>query len=242
MELKGRSALVTGAGQRLGRAIAYGLARRGVNVAIHYHRSEQGAKLTAMDAEVFGVKAALVRADLSVAGEAEGLAGRAREVLGALDIVVHGAAVLERRPFREVTPEDYDRVMDLNLRGTFFVAKGAAAAMGEQGGVIVNLADVAGFERWRDYPVHCLSKAGVIALTEMLAKHLAPLVRVNAVAPGAVLLPPDIDQTAAKRLAATTPLGRLGKPDDVFNAVVFLLENDYLTGATVVVDGGRRIR
>ena len=242
MDLKGRSALVTGAGQRLGRAIAYGLARRGVHVAIHYNSSEQGAKLTAMDAEVFGVKAVLLRADLASAEEAEALAPRAREALGALDIVVHGAAVMERRRFAEVTPSDYDRVMDLNLRGAFFVAKGAAAAMGEQGGVIVNLADVAAFERWRDYPVHCLSKAGVVTLTEMLAKHLAPRIRVNAVAPGAVLLPTDVDQAAAKRLAASTPLGRLGKPDDVFNAVVFLVENDYLTGETVVVDGGRRIR
>jgi pteridine reductase len=132
--------------------------------------------------------------------------------------------------------------MDLNLRGTFFVAKGAAAALGEGGGAIVNLADVAGFERWRDYPVHCLSKAGVIAMTELLAKLLAPRIRVNAVAPGAVLLPQDWPDEAARRIADTTPLRRLGKPDDVFNAVVYLLENDFVTGETLVVDGGRRIR
>jgi NAD(P)-dependent dehydrogenase (short-subunit alcohol dehydrogenase family) len=242
VELKGRRALVTGGGQRLGRAIAYGLARRGVHVAIHYFHSEPGAKLTAMDAEVLGVRAPLLRADLSVAEEAEALAGRAREALDGLDIVVHGAAIMERRPFADVTPADYDRAMDLNLRGAFFVAKGAAAAMAESGGVLVNLADVAAFERWRDYPVHCLAKAGVVGLTEMLAKQLAPGIRVNAVAPGAVLLPPDWDDAAGKRLTASTPLGRLGKPDDVFRAVVFLIENDYITGETLVVDGGRRIR
>ena len=242
MLLKGRCALVTGGGRRLGRAIAWGLARRGVNVAIHYRESEGGAKATAQDAEVLGVRAPLLRADLSVAAEAEALAARAKDALGGLDIVVNGAAVMERRPFAEVTPADYDRAMDLNLRGTFFVAQGAAAAMGEAGGAIVNLADVAAFERWRDYPVHCLSKAGVVALTEFLAKALAPKVRVNAVAPGAVLLPDDWPPEAAKRLAASTPLGRLGKPDDVFAAVVFLLENDYVTGETLVVDGGRRVR
>ena len=242
MVLKGKSALVTGGGRRLGRAIAWGLARRGVNVAIHYRESEQGARATAQDAEVFGVRAPLLRADLSVAEEAEALAGRAREALGALDIVVNGAAVMERRPLAEVTPADWDRAMDLNLRGTFFVAKGAAAAMGEGGGAIVNLADVAGFERWRNYPVHCLSKAGVVALTELFAKLLAPRIRVNAVAPGAVLLPDGWTDVETKRLVDSTPLGRLGKPDDVFAAVVFLLENDYVTGETLAVDGGRLVR
>ena len=242
MVLKGKSALVTGAGRRVGRAIAYGLARRGVHVALHYHTSESGAKATAMEAEVFGVRAPLLRADLSSAEEALALAGRAREALGALDVVVCGAAVMERRRLEDVTPADWDRVMDLNLRGTFFVAKGAAAVMGEAGGVIVSIADVAAFERWRDYPVHCLSKAGVVAMTELLAKLLAPRIRVNAVAPGAVLLPQEWSAEATRRLADTTPLKRLGKPDDVFNAVVFLLENDFITGETLVVDGGRRVR
>lgn len=242
MVLKGKAALVTGAGRRVGRAIAYGLARRGVHVGLHYHTSESGAKATAMEAEIFGVRAPLLHADLSSAEEAEALAGRAREALGALDIVVSGAAVMERRRLEDVTPADWDRAMDLNLRGTFFVAKGAAAAMGEAGGAIVNIADVAGFERWRDYPVHCLSKAGVVTMTELLAKLLAPRIRVNAVAPGAVLPPQEWSDQAARRIADTTPLRRLGKPDDVFNAVVFLLENDFVTGETLVVDGGRRVR
>ena len=233
---------MTGGGRRLGRAIAWGLARRGVNVAIHYRESEQGARATAQDAEVFGVHAPLLRADLSGAEEAEALPGRAREALGALDIVVNGAAVMERRPLAEVTPADWDRAMDLNFRGTFFVSKGAAAAMGEGGGAIVNLADVAGFERWRNYPVHCLSKAGVVALTELFAKLLAPRIRVNAVAPGAVLLPDGWTDAEAKHLAESTPLGRLGTPEDVFAAVVFLLENDYVTGETLAVDGGRLVR
>ena len=243
MELRGRAALVTGAGQRIGRAIAYGLIRRGVNVAIHYHRSEQGARATMMEGEVAGVRVAMLRADLGDAAAAEALPARAAEALGgSLDIAVLSAAVMERRPLVEVTPADWDRVMNLNLRGTFFAAKGAAATMGEKGGAIVALADLAAFQRWRSYPVHSVSKAGVVAVTELLAKTLAPRVRVNAVAPGAVLLPPDWDDEAKGRLVASTPLGRLGTPDDVVRAVLFLLENDYLTGTTLVVDGGRLIR
>ena len=242
MELKGRNALVTGAGIRLGRALAWGLMRRGVNVAVHHFHSSHGARQTAVEGEAAGVKVALLEADLSDAGVAEGLARRAADALGGLDIVVNSAAIMERRPLAEITPADWDRTMNLNLRGAFFVAKGAAAVMAEQGGVIVNIADLAAFERWRGYPAHCISKAGVVAMTELLAKALAPRVRVNAVAPGAVLLPHDWEAAAKEQLVSTTPLGRLGGPDDVVAAVVYLIERDYVTGETLVVDGGRRVR
>lgn len=239
MELRGRNALVTGGGIRLGRAIAYGLMRRGVNAAIHYFHSEHGARQTAVEGEAAGVKVVMLKADLSDAAAAEGLAERARDALGGLDIVVNSAAIMERRDLQDVTPEDWNRALDLNLRGPFFVAKGAAAVMAEKGGAIVNVADLAAFERWRHYPVHCISKAGVVVMTELLAKALAPRIRVNAVAPGAVLLPDDWDEEARKRVIASTPLARLGTPNDVVGAIVFLLEHDYVTGETLVVDGGR---
>jgi pteridine reductase len=244
VELRGRNALVTGAGQRIGRAIAYGLIRRGVNVAIHYLRSEHGAKATMMEGEVAGVRVAMLKADLGDAAAAEALPARAAEALGGtgLDIAVLSAAVMERRPLADVTPADWDRVMNVNLRGTFFAAKGAAAVMGERGGAIVALADLAAFQRWRNYPVHSISKAGVVALTELLARTLAPKIRVNAVAPGAVLLPEGWDAAARDQLVASTPLGRMGTPDDVVRAVLFVLENDFVTGTTVVVDGGRLLR
>ena len=243
MELRGRNALVTGGGQRVGRAIAYGLIRRGVNVAIHYRRSAQGAKATMMEGEVAGVRMAMLAADLGDAAAAEALPARAAEALGGgLDIAVLSAATMERRDLAEVTPADWDRVMGLNLRGTFFAAKGAATVMGEKGGAIVALADLAAFQRWRHYPVHAISKAGVVAMAELLARTLAPRIRVNAVAPGAVLLPDDWDADARAKLVASTPLGRLGTPDDVVRAVLYLLENDYVTGTTLVVDGGRLLR
>ena len=242
MELRGRRALVTGAGVRLGRVLAHALLRRGVAVAIHYNRSEHGARQTAIEGEAMGGTVALLQADLSDAAQAEALAGRAAAALGGLDILVNSAAVMERRPLAEITPADWDRTLDLNLRGAFFVAKGAAAAMGEVGGAIVNMADLAAFERWTGYPAHVISKAGVIAMTEVLAKALAPRVRVNAIAPGAVLLPDDWDAVSADHLSATTPLGRLGSPTDVVAAAMYLLEQDFVTGETLIVDGGRRIR
>lgn len=242
MELRGRVALVTGAGVRLGRVIAHALLRQGMHVAVHYHRSEFGARQTAVEGEAMGCRVALLQADLTDAAAAEALPARAREALSGLDVVVNSAALMERQPLAEVTPQSWDAAMALNLRAPFFVAKGAAAVMGEQGGAIVNIADLAAFERWAGYPVHCLSKAGVVAATELLAKTLAPRIRVNAVAPGAVLLPDGWDPEATERLSGTTPLGRIGSPADVAAAVLFLLQSDFVTGETIIVDGGRRIR
>lgn len=242
MELKGRRALVTGAGIRVGRVIARALMRQGVHVAIHYHRSDDGARQAAVEGETMGCRVALLQADLGDAAAARGLAARAAEALGGLDILVNSAAIMEQRPIAEVTAEDWDRTMNLNLRAPFFVAQGAARAMGSAGGVIVNIADLAAFERWTSYAVHCISKAGVVVMTELMAKAFAPAVRVNAIAPGAVLLPDDWDEATRRRFAESTPLKRLGSAQDVANAVLYLLENDYVTGETLVVDGGRRIR
>ena len=241
MELRGRRALVTGAGVRVGRVIAHALMREGVHCAIHYHGSEHGARQTAIEGETMGSRVTLLQADLGDADEARGLAAKAAESLGGLDILVNSAAIMERKRVDETSPADWDRTMNLNLRGAFFVAQGAAAEM-KEGGAIVNIADLAAFERWATYAVHCISKAGVVVMTELMAKTWAPKIRVNAVAPGAVLLPDDWDESIRKKLIETTPLKRLGSPRDVADAVMFLLQNDYLTGETLVVDGGRRLR
>ena len=241
MQLAGRRALVTGAAVRVGRALALGLAREGVNVAVHYHASDAAARQTAADIVALGRFAVTLAADLTDPVAAEALPARAAEALGGLDIVINSAAIMERRPLAEVEPADWDRTVDLNLRGTFFVAKGAAAVLGE-GGAIVNIADLAAFERWTGYPVHVISKSGVVALTEVLARSLAPRIRVNAVAPGTVLLPEATTPDERRHLEQSTPLRRIGSPEDVVEAVLYLLRQDYLTGETIVVDGGRRLR
>ncbi|MHB1264628.1 MAG: SDR family oxidoreductase [Gemmatimonadaceae bacterium] len=244
MELAGRRALVTGAGRRLGRAIAEALGARGMHVAVHYGRSEEGARETARAIEQAGGRATLHHADLRDAHAPTRLVEEVVVAVGGLDVLVNSAAVMVRTPIGEVTPDVWDAMFALNLRAPFFLAQAAAPhlarAHGE--GAIVNIADLAAFEHWPAYVPHGISKAGVVQMTEGLARALAPAVRVNAVAPGAVLLPDDWDEASAARLTSTTPLARLGSPDDVTAAVLYLLTANYVTGETLVVDGGRRIR
>src|SRR3989440_453230 len=182
-------------------------------------------------------------ADLRDAAAARALPDQAARALGGLDILVNSAGVMREQRVEDVTPEGWDETLDLNLRAYFFVAQGAIPHLRRTKGRIVNLADEAAFEVWPGYVPHCVSKAGVVMLTKGLARVLAPDITVNAVAPGAVLPPDAWDDAARQRLARTTPLRRLGSPDDVVQAVRYLLEGgDYVTGTTLVVDGGRLIR
>jgi pteridine reductase len=242
MELRGRIALVTGAGRRVGRAIALGLARRGLRIAAHYNQDRLGANAVVAeilagggDAESFGV-------DLSNADAATQLVHEVADRFQGLDVLVNSAGIMERTPIGEVTPAIWDKIFAVNLRAPFFVSQAAADRMKDRGGAIVNIADLAGLETWKAYVPHGISKAGVIQMTRALAHALAPRIRVNAIAPGPVLLPEHWDAAQADHLISTTPLRRLGSPDDVVGAVVYLLEADYVTGATIVVDGGRHVR
>ncbi len=145
--------------------------------------------------------------------------------------------------FDDTTPELYDQVLSLNLRSVFFVSQGAAPFLRKARGKIINLADLGGLEPWPGYAAHSVSKAGVVMLTRVLARSLAPEVTVNAIAPGAVLVPDDYSEAERIRLAESTPLRRLGQPDDVVQAMLYLLERaDFVTGDVLVVDGGRVLR
>jgi pteridine reductase len=242
VELEGRAALVTGAGRRLGRAIALALGGRGMHVGVHYGSSAAGARETAADIERAGGRAACLPADLTKPDAPAALVDAAVRALGRLDVLVNSAAVMVRTPVGDVTAAAWDAMFAVNLRAPFLAAQAAAPHLARQKGAIVNLADLAAFETWPAYVPHGISKAGVVQMTRALARVLAPDVRVNAVAPGTVLLPESWPESAADRLAQTTPLGRLGDPEDVTRTVIFLLESDYITGETIVVDGGRRIR
>jgi pteridine reductase len=243
MELQGRVALVTGAGRRLGRAMAAALAARGAGVAIHHHASSQGAEELRKEIVAGGGRAACFEADLTDGPAARALPRRVVEEFGRLDVLVNSAAVMHRLSFDETTPEQWDAILNLNLRAVFFCTQGAAPALREAGGKVINLADLAGLEPWPGFAAHSVSKAGVIMLTKVLARSLAPRVTVNAIAPGAVLVPEDYDAEERERLARATPLRRLGSPSDVVSALLYLLEGgDFVTGEVLVVDGGRHIR
>ena len=242
MELAGRVALVTGAGRRVGRAIALALAAKGMRLAVHYHASSGEADETVRLAlEAGAPNAWTISADLRDARACTRLIDDVASRFSALDVVVNSAAEMHRTPFDTVTPEEWDDIMSLNLRSPFFCSQAAARHMAD-GGAIVNIADLAALETWPEYIPHGISKAGVMQMTRALAKRLAPKIRVNAVVPGAVLLPEHWTKADADRLVRTTPLARLGAPEDVAHAVIYLLESDYVTGDAVIVDGGRHLR
>lgn len=240
MELAGRVALVTGGARRMGRAFAEALAGRGMRLAIHYGASsaEADAVVAALrsdghDAEAFG-------ADLRDAQQAIALPNQVVTHFGRLDLLVNSAAVMERIPVEETTVEQWDDILHLNLRAPFFLAQQAAPYLKQSGGKIINIADLGGLEPWRNYPAHSISKAGVVMLTKVLSVALAPEITVNAIAPGTVLVPDEYDDARRAFLSETTPLQRLGTPNDAVQALLYLVEHgDFVTGETLVVDGGR---
>jgi pteridine reductase len=243
MDLQGRVALVTGAGRRLGRAMAGALAESGMTLAIHHHASRSGARELKEEIVSAGGKAACFEADLTDPHAARALPNRVVQEFGRLDVLVNSAAVMHRLGFQETTPEQWDSIHNLNLRAVFFCTQGASPALRSAGGKVVNLADLAGLEPWPGFAAHSVSKAGIVMLTRVLARSLAPEVTVNAIAPGAVLVPDDYDSEERERLARATPLRRLGAPSDVISALLYLLEGgDFVTGEILVVDGGRLVR
>lgn len=234
-----RVALVTGAGKRVGQAIAQALAGDGAAVAVHYNGSAAGARETVRTIVSAGGEAKAFRANLTKAGEPTRLVAAVVAHFGRIDVLVNSAASMRRTPLSTVRERDWDEVFALNLRAPFFCAVAAAQAMGRRGGVVINIADHMGFESWPEFVPHGVSKAGVAAMTHALAGALAPRVRVNAVAPGFVLAPAGYSAAKARAFARQTPLKRLGSPDDVARAVCYLANAPYVTGEVLFVDGGR---
>jgi pteridine reductase len=243
MELAGRFALVTGSAKRVGRVIAHELARRGTNIVVHYHTSASEAADAVASLEATGVRALALRADLGQADQVRSFAREAEERTGGITLLVNSAANYLRASFDDLTDSIWDASLDVNLKAPFILAWELGRAMRARGeGCIVNVADWAGERPYRDYLPYCVSKAGVIALTKALAKELAPTVRVNAVAPGPVLLPDDFSADVVDAVRRATPLGRIGSPEDVARAIRFLAEEaTFSTGSILHVDGGRLI-
>jgi len=240
--LTGRVALVTGAGRRVGRAIALALGARGMHVVVHFNGSRTGADETARLITDAGGQAIVEQADLTQVEAANELVDRAIAWRGALSALVNSAAIMLRTPVGETTTPDWDTMFALNVRAPYFLSQRAAPALAALQGAIVNIADLAAFESWPAYVPHGMTKAAVVQMTRAMARALAPGVRVNAVAPGVVLLPEGWSEEEAEHLRSTTPLRRLGSPEDVAQVVVFLLEAQYVTGEVIRVDGGRHIR
>ena len=242
MEIEGKVALVTGGAKRVGRSIALALAERGAELVLHYRNSDREAQEVLALPKRAGGKPVVVQGDVSVAADVDRIVETAMQAFGRIEILVNSAAIFYRTPFEELTEADWNRFLDVNLKGPFLLCRKIGSIMLRQGqGKIVNLADIAGEKVWAEYLPYSVSKAGVIALTVGLAKALAPCVQVNAIAPGAVLLPDGTSPEERGRAVHRVPLGRLGSPEDIARAVVYLIENDFVTGEVLRVDGGQHL-
>lgn len=241
MDLHGRWALVTGAGHRLGLAVAWALGQEGCKIVVHYHAADGPAAEAVASLQRSGTQALSIGADLRRADGRRALFEAIDRAEAGPDVLVNSAAIMQSGELLSVSETDWDLTVDLNLKAAFFCLQESARRMRARGGgVIVNIADIAGLRPWARFPIHSISKAGILMLTQVAALALAPDIRVNAVAPGPVLKPENLTPEHWARIAKRLPLGRPGTPEDVAAAVVFLIKNDYVTGETLVVDGGNQ--
>ncbi len=237
--LEGQVALVTGASKRIGRSIALRLAADGANLAVHYHRSAAAVEGVLGDIGALGRKAVAIQADVSKRSEARQMIATVEKSFGRLDILVNNVGIFFPAKFQDLTEEQWDQVMDANLKSQFFCSQAAAPIMKQQGrGRIINLSSLGGILPWPGFTHYCVSKAGAIMLTRCLARALAPEILVNSVAPGTIQFsgePPD------EEYIRRVPLHRTGRGDDIAAAVAYLATADFVTGQVLVVDGGRSL-
>jgi len=239
-KLSGKVALVTGAGKRLGRAVALRLANEGADVAVHYRGSDKEAREVVEEIEKLGRRAMAMKAELTSVEEIRALVQSAAHEFGRIDVLVNSAANFLASSVISTTEEIWNASLETNVKGPFFLAQAAAPWLRRVNGVIVNFADTGGILGWPGYIAHSVSKAGMIMLTKTLAKALAPEVRVNAIAPGTITMPGDPPEWE-QEFVKIAPLEKTGTPEDVAEAVSYLANAKFLTGHVLVLDGGRTL-
>lgn len=230
-------ALVTGSAHRLGKAFALSLARMGYAIALHYRGSAHEAEQTVKEIRALGVDCLPIRADLTQPEKIEFLFSLVDEFHLPLKVVVNSAAVMPVGSPLHLELHDWDLALDLNLRAPFLISQQAARRM-TTGGVIVNITDIGAQKAWSRYPSYTVSKSGLESLTKLLARALAPHIRVNAIAPGLVLPSDVVTEAQWRQLVEKLPLKRAAQLDELTMTLEFLIKNEYITGQTIVVDGG----
>jgi 3-oxoacyl-[acyl-carrier protein] reductase/pteridine reductase len=239
MDIKNKVALVTGGAHRVGKAITLMLAKSGASVVINYHTSAAQAEATAEEVRALGAKALIVQADISNYDQVKAMAGQVKIWFGGIDILVNSADRWEKSIFPSEDIEPWERIIATGVNGPFYVTNVFAPLMLERGGgAIVNIVDLSAWEAWPNFTAHAVAKSALLTLTRQFALELGPTIRVNAVAPGPVLPPPEYSPEQIERTAARTLLNRWGSAEDVAQAVKFLIEADYISGDTIRVDGG----
>ena len=240
--LSGKVALVTGGGQRLGKAIALGLGQRGADIAVHCHRSLSGAEDAVTTIKVDGNRAQAFKADLTDAEAITGLVKEVEGALGPIDILINSAAIYLRADLLETSLQALDSQWALNARAPYLLSQAVGAGMRARGrGDIVNVLDIGGaLNAWRHYSAYCMTKAALASLTACLSLELAPQIRVNGVAPGTVLPPTELGAQTLDELKQRIPQQRFGAPADIVDTIGFLLAGpSFITGQIIAVDGGR---
>lgn len=238
MNIAGKHALITGASKRIGRAIADRLLAEGANISAHYFTSEK----TALEFQQSAApRVQVFQADLRDTTAAAQLCQRAKRAFGPVDILVNSASVYYPTPADTCTESEWDDLMACNLKALFFLAQAVHAAQPDRGGVILNLVDVYAERALSGYAPYTATKAGLLQLTRSLAKEWAPAWRVNAVSPGPILFPEHYSDERKQKSIERTLLKRQGQPEDIAAACGFLIENEYMTGSNLAVDGGRHL-
>jgi NAD(P)-dependent dehydrogenase (short-subunit alcohol dehydrogenase family) len=246
MDLQDRVVLITG-GKRIGQVVAHELAARGADVALSYRGSRREAESAAADVSAAGRRALVIAADVASAHDCAALIEGVTARFGRLDVLINMASIYRARAFDEMTVDEWQQNVDINLRSVLLCAKAAVPHMRRQGGGrIINFADWlarSGRPAYQGFVAYYTAKAGVIALTEALALELAAdRILVNAIAPGPILPPPELSDDERLEVAAATPLGRWGGEAEIAKAVIALIDSDFITGETIRVDGGRHLR
>ena len=240
-KLAGQVALVTGAAKRLGSVVALRLAEEGAEVAVHYGKSELEAREVVREIERGGQRAIAVHADLARVEQIQELVERVARELGRLDILVNSAANFLEAKFGATSEQSWEASLNTNLKAPFFCAQAAAPYLAKSGqGIIINFADIGGLLGWKEFLPHSISKAGVILMTRVLAKELAPKIRVNAIAPGTITMPGDPPEWQ-EDFIRRAPLQRSGRPEEIAEAVIYLIGAEFMTGQVLVIDGGRTL-
>lgn len=231
-----KTALISGGTGKLGNHISKFLAQNGYNLIIIYNASEEKKEKLAEEFQNFNVKFNFIKADLTKHKEIKFVFEIIRKEFGSLNVLINAAAIFNKKSIFEITEQDWNEVIDLNLKASFFLAKYSYELMG-QGSVIINFSSVGGFIPWKDRSLYFISKNGINALTKTLALEFAPRVRVNAIAPGYIEL--ENNQTQEMMPLDKIPLRKYGKIGNVIQTIDFILKNDILTGVVIPLDGGR---
>jgi pteridine reductase len=241
--MSNRTAIVTGAARRIGAAIASELHRLGMDVIVHYHHSAAAAHslVQQLNTERPGSAHAMT-ADLTSTDACQVLIEKACSVNKRLDVLVNNAAVFYPTPLTELNDATWNEFINVNLKAPLFLSCAAVPGLAQTSGCIINIADIHAERPLKNYPLYSISKAGLTMLTRSLARELGPMIRVNAIAPGAILWPEDLGDETRKKILARTALKRAGTVEDITRAVRYLVEDaNYTTGEVLVIDGGRTL-